>query len=112
MPSANLAMAFMAISIFATQMIASVSVASTQLITPNQIRAQASAIFLLLVNFIGFGLGGTVIAFFTDFVFASDNALPYSMSLTAIIIVPASIMAYWKGIPAYRVCLEQAKEWR
>lgn len=112
MPSAELAMGFMALSIFTTQMIASVSVASTQLITPNQIRAQASAIFLLLINFIGFGLGGSAIAFFTDFVFGSDKALPDSMSVAAILIVPASIVAYWKGLPAYRHCLDQARQWQ
>lgn len=112
MPSANWAMGFMAVSIFATQMIASVSVASTQLITPNQIRAQASAIFLLLINFIGFGLGGTLIAFFTDFLFANDSALPNSMSLAAVLIVPASMIAYWKGMPGYRTCLAQANQWR
>lgn len=112
MANAGLAMACMALSIFFTQMLAAVSVASIQLITPNQIRAQASALFLLLINFIGFGLGGTAIAFFTDFIFGNDNALPDSMTLAAIIIVPASIYFYWKGIPGYQKCLEQAEQWR
>jgi hypothetical protein len=67
---------------------------------------------LLLINFIGFGLGGTAIAFFTDFIFGNDNALPDSMTLAAIIIVPASIYFYWRGIPGYRKCLEQAEQWR
>ncbi len=112
MPSAELAMALMAVAVFATQMIASVAVASTQLITPNQLRAQASAIFLLLINFIGFGLGGTTIAFFTDFLFTDDSALPRSMSLAAVLIAPACTWVYWRGLPAYRACLDQARAWQ
>ncbi|MBT4521063.1 MAG: MFS transporter, partial [Halieaceae bacterium] len=110
MPTAILAMSCMAVAIFSTQMIAAVCVAATQLITPNQLRGQAAAIFLLLINLIGFGLGSTGIAFFTDFVFARDDALHYSMALSAVLVIPPSIYFYWRALPAYRDCLQESKE--
>jgi MFS family permease len=112
MPTAPLALACMAMAIFSTQMIGAVCIAATQLITPNQLRGQASALFLLLVNLIGFGLGSTGIAFFTDFIFGWDNALPYSMTVSAVLIIPPSIYFYWRALPAYRYCLRQSRQWR
>lgn len=112
MPSATAALAFMAAAITATQMIAAVCVAAIATITPNQMRGQASAVFILAINFIGFGLGPSIIAFATDFIFADDMALPRSMALAALLIAPASIVLYWRSLPHYRRHLAQSAAWR
>jgi MFS family permease len=112
LPTAALAMALMALAITATQMIAAVCVAAIQLITPNQLRGQASAVFILAINLVGFGLGPSLVAFFTDFVFADDQALPYAMSATALLILPPSIFCYWRSLGAYREHLQEAESWR
>ncbi|MCX2981994.1 MFS transporter [Halieaceae bacterium IMCC14734] len=112
MPNAALALGFMAAAITATQMIAAVCVAAIATITPNQMRGQASAVFILAINFIGFGLGPSIIAFATDFIFADDMALPRSMSLAALLIAPASIVLYWRSLPHYRRHLAQSEAWR
>ena len=67
-------------------------------------------VFILVVNLIGFGLGPSLIAFFTDYVFADDEALPYAMSATALLIVPLSILCYWRSLGAYRQHLEETRE--
>jgi len=102
-------MMFMALAVFATQMLAAVCIAAIQLITPNQLRGQASAVFILVINLIGFGLGPSLIAFFTDFVFANDLALPWSMSATALLVIPVSIVGYWRSLPAYREHLQETQ---
>lgn len=89
-------------AIFFTQMIAGVCVAAIQLITPNQMRGQASAVFLLAVNCIGFGIGPSLVAIFNDFIFYSENSLSLSLTSTAILIGPICIAWYWKSLPAYR----------
>lgn len=54
-----------------------------QLISPPAMRAQFSAFYLFCVNLTGIGLGATATAVVTDFVFADDMKLHYSMSLVA-----------------------------
>lgn len=112
MPSATTAMALMALAITATQMIAAVAVAAIQVITPNQLRGQASAVFILAINLIGFGLGPSIVAFFTDFVFADEAALPYSMAATALLIIPASIFFFWRTLTPYVKHLQEAENWK
>jgi len=46
---------------------------------PNTMRAQASALYLFVVNLIGLGLGPTAVAMTTDYVFADDLAVRYSL---------------------------------
>jgi MFS family permease len=111
MPTPALALAMMALAITATQMIAAVCVAAIQIITPNQMRGQASAVFILAINFIGFGLGPTIIAMFTDFLFADDLALGHSMAASALLIAPLSCYCYWRSLPAYRRHLQEADSW-
>lgn len=53
--------------------------ASIQEIVPARARAQASAIFLLVMNLIGQGLGPTAVALFTDRVFGRDSAVGLSL---------------------------------
>ncbi len=88
MPTSNLALILAACAIFLTQMMAGVTVAAIQVITPNQLRAQLSALFLLILNFVGMGMGAPIIAGFTDFLFADDNMLRYSMVIVSVLLIP------------------------
>lgn len=56
-----------------------------QLATPNRIRAQVSAIFLLVINLVGIGLGPTVVALITDYAFADDLAVGHSIAMVAVV---------------------------
>lgn len=53
--------------------------AAIQEIVPARARAQSSAIFLLVINLIGQGLGPTAVALFTDHVFGRDSAVGLSL---------------------------------
>jgi hypothetical protein len=43
------------------------------------------------VNLIGGGIGPTLIAVFTDFLFRDAQALPYALSLSAAVTLPVAI---------------------
>ncbi len=101
-PATTLSLLVIGLAIFFTQMIAGVCVAAIQLITPNQMRGQASAVFLLAVNCIGFGIGPTLVAIFNDFIFNTENPLSLSLSSAALLIGPVCITWYWQSLPAYR----------
>jgi MFS family permease len=53
--------------------------AAIQQMMPPNMRGQASAVYLFVLNLIGLGLGPTAVAFFTQQVFHRDDALRYSM---------------------------------
>lgn len=53
--------------------------AAIQQMMPPNMRGQASAIYLFVLNLIGLGIGPTAVAWSTQHVFHHDNALRYSM---------------------------------
>lgn len=82
-----------------------VAMAALQLITPNRLRAQASALMLFMTNLFGLALGGTFVAFFTDFVYGDDQSLRYSLALVAAIVYPLAALFIGWGLKHYRRAL-------
>lgn len=67
-----------------------VGAAAVQELVPDRIRAQASALYLFVMNVVGLAFGPTAVALATDYLFRDDAALRYSMALVAVIsLVPA-----------------------
>lgn len=50
-------------------------------ITPNRLRGQATAVFLFVTSILGIGLGPTVVAVVTDYVFGGGNAVQYALAI-------------------------------
>jgi MFS family permease len=80
------------LTIFALSISQSAAPALIQAIVPNRMRGQAIASYLLLAGLMGIGLGPTLVALMTDYVFKDNGALHYSMALTA---APATLLALW-----------------
>lgn len=74
-----------------------------QLVTPNRLRAQAAAYSLFIVNLLGAGLGPTVVALITDYVFGYDLALRYSIFIVAVIFMPLGALILWSGLKSFRI---------
>ena len=82
-----------------------VAMAALQLITPGRMRAQTSALMLFMTNLFGLALGGSFVALFTDFIFADDQALRYSLSAVAAIVYPSAVVVIGLGLKHYRAAL-------
>ena len=54
--------------------------AALQVIVPNEMRGQVTALFLFLFTMIGFGIAPTVVALLTDYVFRDELKLRYSIA--------------------------------
>ncbi len=102
MPTSTLALAVSAFVIFIHYMHFGVAMAGLQLITPNRMRAQTSALMLFLTNFFGLALGGTIVAALTDFVFNDDSSLRYSLSVISLVFYPIAAALVVFGLQAYR----------
>lgn len=111
MGNAVWASVLMAPTVFFLSMPFGVAPAAIQEIMPNSMRGQASAIYLFVVTLFGLGLGPTFVALVTDYVFADDLALRYSLLIVTGAAVLASVVLLWAGLKPYRASLEQLKRW-
>ena len=89
-----------------------VAAASIQLITPNRMRGQVTAFYLLIVNLVGAGLGPMIIAFFTDYVFMSDQKLGLSLAMFGAIFGPLALLLLWSCRKMYAAEVAQASDWK
>jgi MFS family permease len=102
------ALAALTLAIFFSAFQGGLAAGALQLMTPNQMRGQAVAVYLLVANLIGLGLGPTVVAACTDFVFHDDAAIGKSLALAAAILCPACALILYSGLGAIRSVLGEA----
>jgi MFS family permease len=79
-----------------------VAVAALHLITPNQYRGQITAIYLLIYSVICLGIGPSVVAAITDFVFADNKMVGWSMALTFALAFPFSMTLLYLALRPFR----------
>ena len=77
------------------------STSAVQELMPNEVRALASAIFLFIINVIGMGLGPSVVAVFTDYVFQDERAIRFSLTALFAIGGASALLFYWLGYRSY-----------
>ena len=83
--------------------------AALQIVTPNQMRGQVTALFLFVYNVIGFGIGPTIVALFTDFVFRSEKMVGYSMAVATLTLGSLTAVFMWFGVRPYGRAVAQLK---
>jgi len=85
--------------------------AALQVITPGEMRGQITALFLFVFNIVGFGLGATIVALFTQYVFGSEALLRYSLATTVAVLAPVAILILASGLKAYGKSVVRARSW-
>lgn len=78
-----------------------------QLATPNQLRAQVSAIFMLALNIITALVGPTGVGLVTDLIFKDEAAVGTSMALVVGICMPLAALLLWLGRTPFRDAVAQ-----
>lgn len=111
MDTAFWASVLMAPTVFCLSMPFGVAPAAIQEIMPNSMRGQASAIYLFVITLIGLGVGPTAVALVTDFVFADDAALRYSLLIVTTMAVLMSIILLAKSLKPYRESVTRLEQW-
>lgn len=82
--------------------------AAIPMITPNRMRAQMVAIYLLIANLIGPGMGPWLIALCTDFVFKDEKMVGLSIAVVCTILIVAGTSVLIAGFGAFRRTVERA----
>lgn len=77
-------LSLLAVAMFFASFPLATSAAALQLMAPNQMRAQVTALFFLSMNILGIFGGTTLVALCTDYVFHNDALVGYSMSMISV----------------------------
>jgi MFS family permease len=105
--SLNASFAWLVAAMFFASFPLATSAAAMQTLAPNQMRAQISAMFLLVSNLIGLGFGTTVVALITDRVFGSPLAVGHSMTIVNAIATLLAAALLFFGCRHFRDSLER-----
>jgi MFS family permease len=98
-------------AVFFSSMPFGVAPAAIQRMMPNAMRAQATAVYLFVINLIGMGLGPTVVAVLTERVFRDEQALNISLALVGGISQTVAGVLLCSGLKRYRRSLDYFREW-
>lgn len=81
-------------------------------VTPNQYRAQVSAVYLFVVNALGLGVGPTLVPLLNDHWFHDPLKIRYSLIIVVFLAALAAITLLWIVRPIYRQKLTEAAQWQ
>jgi MFS family permease len=80
--------------------------AAVQQIVPNELRGQATALYLFMFTAFG-ALGSQVIGWTSTLVVGDEQKLWQAMLITAVIFLPAATFCMWRGIKPFRQEVER-----
>ncbi len=86
--------------------------AGIQELMPNRMRGSASALMIFVINLIGLGLGPTMIALATDYLFQDDMMLRYSLSLVPLVILALAALVTLAGLKPYAASRDYLERWQ
>lgn len=85
--------------------------AAIQLIAPNEMRGQLSALYLFSINIIGLGFGPTFVALLSDRVYGGSLGVGYSLATAAAVLAPIATVLLIAAFGSYRSAVQQARAW-
>ena len=81
--------------------------AALQVVTPNQMRGQVSAVWMLVLNLVTAGAGPSAVGVITDYVFGNPLAVGKSMALVNCLAVPLAALTLWAALKPFRKAAEE-----
>ncbi len=76
--------------------------AALQIVTPNPLRAQMTAVYFFIGNLIANGFGPTIPALLTDYVFKDPGMMRYALAIVIAVVLPLSLIVLYLGLGAYQ----------
>lgn len=84
-----------------------ISTTAMQMLAPNQIRAQISAVFLLISNLVAVGIGTTLVALVTDKIFGNPLMVGTSLTIVGTFSCILAFILLKKGCKAFSASMQQ-----
>ena len=112
MPTAELAVAMLALASIGPAMATATGASALMMITPNQMRGQMSAIYLFVISIIGLTAGPTAVALITDYVYRDEGALRYSIAWVSGIGAAFSTVIMLNNLKPYQAAVAESQTWQ
>jgi len=81
--------------------------AAIQIVTPNEMRGQISALYLFSISVVGGGFGPTAIALITDRVFRDEAMLRYAMAGFTLMVGPVILLLIFTALKPYALAYQR-----
>jgi MFS family permease len=95
--------------VFAASISMAAAPATLQMVAPNEMRAQISATWMLVLNIVTAGIGPTAVGAISSYVFVDDMAVGTSIALVNCLSVPIAGLALWSGLAALRGAVQNQR---
>lgn len=103
----NLVVALFGPLIFFASLSMALAPAALQVVTPNQMRAQVSAVWMLVMNLVTASVGPSAVGVITDYVFGDPLAVGKSIAVVNCLSVPLAALALWAGLAPFRKAADE-----
>jgi MFS family permease len=111
MPSAELAIAMLVPASIGAAGVTATGVAGLMMITPNQLRAQSTALYYFVINVIGLSIGSAAVGAITDYVFGDEAALRYTLAIVATGAGLVGFVFLTLNLRLYRRAMDEVESW-
>jgi MFS family permease len=112
MPSATLGLIMMCVAGFPFHGYVAMGPMSVNQVTPNQMRAQISAVYLFVVNIIGQGIGPWAVGAISTHILEDPSLIRYALVSVIIFAGTAAAILCWFARKPYRERLETTAQWQ
>jgi MFS family permease len=110
MPNESSCLAVLAVATFLSSFPVALIIAALQVITPNAMRGQVVALFFFLASILGNGLGPTLVAAVTDYIYGNEMMVGIAISTVTVVITPIVVLILLWGLKPYRESLTRAAQ--
>ena len=112
MPTPELSLALYVLTGFFLNYPSVLSLSAIAEVTPNEMRALVTSIYVLLTGLVSSGLGPIAVGFVTDRVFHDRQAIGLSLALVSAVTGGLGSVLVFAGLKAYRESLARAATWQ
>jgi len=107
MPTLGATLVVLGIALYFASFPMATSAAALQLMAPNQMRAQVTALFFLFMNLLGITGGSTLVALSTDYLFKDEKMVGFSMGLVACVSAILAVLLMARALGAFRGTIDR-----
>ncbi len=82
-----------------------------QAAVPNKMRGRATAVYLLVINLVGLGLGPMLLPLVSDYVFRDEMQIHFALLTVTLVAEVGAAILLALGLPRFRRALEYRAQW-
>ena len=112
MPNATLGLAMMCIAGFPFHGYVAMGPMAVNQVTPNQMRAQVSAVYLFTVNLIGLGVGPYLVPMISDSILRDPMQIRWGLLIVVVTSGTIAAALLWHVRATYRDQVAQTAHWQ